>query len=295
MKELIDNIQKSIYGPEHYQAILTQPLRASFKYFAALALLLTVFLTIISSIPLIMNANVFVHEFPAKFFAYFPDELEVTVVNGVVSSNVAEPYFLPIPTELSAAMGSKKGTLTNIAVIDTATPFSLDQFAAYKSALWIGRDQMVYVDDGGAIKIQPIEKTFNYVLNETKLRGIESRMSPYYAYVGPLIVLAIFLVLAVGFASNIIYLLFGALIIMLVGRILKLRLSYRKAYQIGLHAITLPLLIDAMLAMSSLAFIRVQFAPTIIMLLIVYLNLSTRKLTNPIAATPAVSDDAPES
>ncbi len=272
MKEIVDNIQKSIYGPEYYQSLLTQPIGKSFKYFFALASLLVVFLTIISSIPLVANANKFAHEFPAKFFAYLPDDLRVTITNGVASTNVTEPYFLPIPDELKGPIGTKE-EMINIAVIDTATPFSLNQFNSYKAALWLGRDQIAYRDNSGSVKIEELGKNTNFVLNEQKLRDFESRVSPYYGLVGPLIVIVIFLALCIGFLFNLAYLLFGALLIMLLGYLMKLQLSYAVSYKIGLHAITLTLLFDAMLSMSSIVNIRIPFLGTAIMLAVVYLNL----------------------
>lgn len=273
MKELIDNVQKSIYAPDYYQALLSQPISKSFRYFASLTLLIVVFLTIISSIPLVANANKFAREFPAKFFAYVPDELQITIVNGNVSSNVTEPYFLPIPPELKSAVGTKEESMTNIVVIDTVTPFSMDQFNAYKAALWLGHDQVAYRNNSGSVKVQQLGKTANYVLNEQKLRDIESHMSPYYGFIGPIIVVVIFFALCIGFGFNFVYLLLGALFIMLLGFVMRLRLSYSIAYKIGLHAITLALLFDAMLAMSTIATIHIPYIGTAIMLTVVYLNL----------------------
>jgi Protein of unknown function (DUF1189) len=290
MKHLFDNIQKSIYAPEYYQSLLTQPLRQSLKYLAALVLLLAVFLTIATSIPLVAGANAFVRAFPEKFFAYFPDELEIRATNGVVSSNVTEPYSLPIPVEIEDIIPTQGGEIENIAVIDTTTPFSMEQFEKYKAVFWLGRDQLAYRDNAGSVRIDQISKRANYVMNESLLREYEAKLSPYYRFVGPLIVLVIFVALIIGFGFNFVYLFFGALLIMLLGKTLNRDFSYWQAYQIGLHAITLPLFIDALLGMSSLAFLHIPFAPTAIMLLVVYVNM---RALEPTARTPVVADVAP--
>ena len=270
MKELIDNIKQSIYGPDYYRAVLTEPMRTSWKYYSAFALLVAVILTIILSVPLVFDANKVAHDFPPKFFAYYPDELELTIRNGIVGSSVTEPYFLPVPVELRDIKVLQ--TLENVAVIDTKTVFSIEQFNAYNAMFWVGLDQVAYRDERGAIRIEPIDKNVSFVINEQKLRKFEERITPYYSLIGPIIVMAIFTGLVVAFGVNFIYLLFGALLIMFLGRFLKQTWSYGKAYQIGLHAITLSLLIDTFISILGLGIVRFPFASTIVMLLVVYVN-----------------------
>lgn len=271
MKLFFEHIKNSIYGPAYFQGLLSAPLRSSFKYFASLAFLLAVFLTIVSSIPLVVTANKFVHEMPIKFFAYFPDELQVSIENGIASSNVEEPYFLIVPANLRGG-DSQKENLENFIVIDTATHFSLEKFREYNSSLWLGRDQVAYRDDNGSVRIQPFVNNFNFIINERKMRDFELQASAYYRYIGPIIVVGIFLLLSVGLAFNFIYLLFGTLLIMLLGKVMKQNFTFGKSYQIGLHALTLPLLIDTLLAISTLSFMHVLFVPTLIMLAVVYVN-----------------------
>ena len=137
---------------------------------------------------------------------------------------------------------------------------------------WVGLDQVAYRDSRGAIRIEPLDRTMSFVLNEQKLQKFEERLTPFYGLIGPIIVMAIFTGLLVAFGVNFIYLLFGALLIMLLGRFLKHSWSYGKSYQIGLHAITLSLLIDTLISIVGLGLIRLPLASTIIMLLVVYVN-----------------------
>ncbi len=270
MKELINNIKQSIYGPAYYRKVLSEPFSASWKYYSAFALLIAVILTIVSSIPLVFVANKVAHEFPPKFFAYYPDDLEISVKNGIVTSSVTEPYFLPIPNELKGR--EEVGTLGNVAVVDTKTTFSIEQFNAYNAMFWVGLDQVAYRDSRGAIRIEPLDRTMSFVLNEQKLQKFEERVRPFYSLIGPIIVMAIFTGLLVAFGVNFVYLLFGALLIMLLGRFLKQTWTYGKSYQIGLHAITLSLLVDTLISIVGLGLIRLPLASTIIMLLVVYVN-----------------------
>lgn len=296
MKQIIDNIQKSIYGPQFYVEILRLPMRSSIKYFFALVLLLSVFFTIVTSIPLVSQANRLAHEFPTKFFAYFPDDFELTITNGAASSNVGEPYFFPVPLEFKS--DAEKEGIENVIVIDTKNAFSIDQFNAYKSAVWVGASQVAYHDKRGSVRIEPFDKELNFVLNESKLRNAEAKISPYYGFLGPIIVIAIFVGLWIALSINLIYLFFGAVLILLLGKFMKLNVTYWKSYQIGLHAITLALLIDTLLSMTGFFQLRVPLAPTLTMLLVVYVNYknyrpleSTNEAPSPIAIVAPKEND----
>lgn len=289
MKQLIAYIKQSVYSPEYYRELLARPLSYSWKYYSGLAMLLALFLTIVSSIPLVPQVSRAVHEFPAKFFAYYPDELEVQVKNGIVTSNVAEPYFLPLPLALQKEMPSESD-MQHLMVIDTKNPISLEAFRAYKTVIWISGDAIASYDDQQGIRIKPIAKEANFVVNEVMLHGIESRISPFYSFVTPAMVVAIFLGLMIAFGVNFIYLIFGALFIMLLGRlILKQQWSYSVSYRIGLHAITLPLLADALFSASGVNVVNLPFLQTALMLAVVYANYRDMKPVKTSPASPPVA------
>jgi hypothetical protein len=270
MKQLFTAIQKSIYGPEFYRELATKPLSYSWKYFSAFALIIVIFLTIVSSVPLVTKANKAVREFPQKFFAYYPDDFEFIITNGVLTTNATEAYIFPIPPSLLAL--AQKDGISTLAVFDTKTPFSLEQFNAYHTLVWVGGSQFVYRDKNTSVRVQQFDPKTNVTVNEGVLRKIESFVSPYYRLVGPLIVLVIFIGLFVALGFNFVYLLFGALFILVLFRVMKKEFTYGQCYQIGLHAMTLPVLVHLVLSITPLAFVGLPFTSTMIMLVVVYLN-----------------------
>lgn len=285
MKQLITYIKQSVYSPEYYRQLLNRPFSYSWKYYSGLAMLLAIFFTIVSSIPLVPQVNRAVHEFPAKFFAYYPDALELHVQNGIVTSNVEEPYFLPIPEAFKKEFTPEKG-IEHFVVIDTKTPISLDAFHEYKTVMWVGKDALAFYDNKQGIRIEPIGKDVNYVVNEGVLRGIESRMSPYYIFVAPTMVVAIFLGFMIALGVNFIYLILGALLILFLGRfILKQPWGYGTSYRIGLHAITLPLLADALFSVVGVNIVNLPFLQTVLILAVVYVNYKDIKQEVGIAPT----------
>lgn len=272
MKQLIAYIKQSVYSPEYYRELLTRPFSYSWKYYSGLAMLIAIFLTVVSSIPLVPKVNQAVRELPPKFFAYYPDELELKVQNGVVTSSVAEPYFLPVP-EMFKKEIKPENNIEHFAVIDTKTPISLEQFRAYKTVMWVGHDALAFYDNQKGIRIEPMGKDANYVVSERVLHDMEGRLSPYYAFIAPGMVLAIFLGLMIALGVNFAYLLFGALCIWLVARfVLKQNWGYGTSYRIGLHAITLPLLADTLFSVVGINIVSLPFLQTALILAVVYVN-----------------------
>lgn len=285
MKHLFEHIKKSIYNPGYYTELLAKPLSHSWKYYSAFALLIVVFLTITSSIPFVAGANRALHEFPQHFFNYYPDDLVIDVTAGKVTINQPEPYAFPIPSSFLADMPEEdRVQFENIAIIDTVTPFSVEQFRAYKTLAWLGLGQMALIDRTGGVRIEQLSPKISYTLTETKLKNLELKAREYYHLVGPTLVILIFVVFMTVFGFNFVYLLFGALCIFAMGRIMHQRFTYGQAYRIGLHAITLPILINTLLSITAVGLTQVPLLFTVVMLATVYMNF---KDVHPLTASAA--------
>ena len=271
MKDFIDKAQKSIYNPEYYHELLTRPKGYSWKYYWSLALLLAVFMTVVSSLPLVPTINKVLREFPGSFLAYYPDELEVNINQGIVSPNVNEPYYLPIPQKWSMPIATTSNMLY-LGVIDTKTPVSLEQFEAYKAAFWISGNALVVKDQDGSVRISKFGPTVSYVINEENLHGILDRVEPYFRFVAPVVVLAIFVGMILSFVLNLAYLLFGALLVFILGHVIKQKWSYGTSYRLCLHASTLPLLVGLALSILPLGVVDVPLLSTALLVGVVYAN-----------------------
>jgi hypothetical protein len=289
MKQLFTAIHDSIYNPTFYRELPSKSLGYSWKYYSAFALLVVIFLTIISSIPLIGSANRVVREFPQKFFAYYPDNFEFSIANGVLTTNAVEPYTLPIPLPLRVI--AKEDDIADLVVFDTKTPFSLEQFNAYHSLIWVGGKQFAYREKDTSVRVQGFAPKTNITVNEKELHTMESLISPYYRFIGPVIVLSVFTGLLVALGVNFLYLLLGAVFIFVLLRFMKKELSYAKCYQVGLHAMTLPVLVYVVLATTPFALSGLPFSSTIIMLVIVYINFREIAPTVAPDTAPAVSEE----
>src|SRR5258706_10407827 len=91
-------IKDSLYSPKFYAGIPKQSFKSVFGYFFLLILLLTVVHTIVifvrwGGVDVPQKAT---EKFVTSAVNYFPDNLIITLKNGSVSTNVTEPYYLPL-------------------------------------------------------------------------------------------------------------------------------------------------------------------------------------------------------
>jgi hypothetical protein len=289
MKSFIEHIQKSIYGPEYYQELLTRPASFSWKYYGSLAMLLALFLTIIHAISLVPTITQTLNDFPKTFLAYYPDELEIHIVNGHASSTVLEPYFLPIPELLKEGIGENSST-TYLGVIDTQTPASLERFQTHSAFFAVSQDALVVRDQQGGIRISPFSASFNYTVNERVLHDLIGTAEPFFKFVAPIVVLIVFFAMLFMFAIELIYLVFVALLVFVMGRVLKHKWTYGTAFRICLHAVTLPLLLSTAFSLVNLNMGSLPFLSTLLLLAVAFLNL--RNLPSEV---PVVPHEAPPS
>lgn len=274
--KFLANIKSSIYNPAYYSEILNKPFSSSLGYFLSLAVMIALLATIIFSFSALPKFNKVVDEIAPKALNYYPDNLEVAVKSGKVSTNVPEPYFIKMPADLKntdqrTGARTQTGELENLLVIDTKNPITIDLFNNYKTAAVLGYDSFAYYDNG-AMKIQSLDQSINGVATKAKFAEMLNQFMPYLRVASFILVPIMFIFLFFGFiVGNLIYLIFGAFMIWIAASAMKINLTYGKSYQIGLHAITLGVILEATVFYfyPSLEF---TFLFTIIMLAIVWMN-----------------------
>lgn len=288
MKQLIEHIKKSIYGPEYYRELFARPLSFSFKYYGGFVMLLALLLTITYSIPLVPLVSSTLRDLPQNFAAYYPDELEVPIVNGIATTTVPQPFYLPIPAIFKDELRREFG-VEHLGVIDTTSPIALEKYREHRALFWIAEDALVMRGERDEMRVNAFDPNVNFTLSEQSLLGVINSLQPYFKFIVPLVVLAIFVGLCFAFAINLVYLLFPALIIYIAMLITKPKWTYGTAFQVCLHATTLPLLISALLSPLGFNLGNPPFASTAIILLVVFFNM---RETEPVE--PATTEVAPE-
>ncbi len=284
---IITQIRSSVYNPEFYANLRQEKGSYSAKYYLKFALILSLVATALLSIKAVPMVKAFVSEFGQKVVEQFPAELVLTVTDNKVSVNVPEPYYIAMPEELTkhnesngyadtSRLGSDNNK-ANLLVIDTKSTFSIDKYKEYDTPAWLTVDSLVMQDNKG-IRIVPLAEVPNLTIDRAKLTEWTSMIKPgpindAVNYILPVI---IFLAMLMFLASKLVYLLFGALVIWLVGRLAGWELTYGKSYQMGLHAITLPIVLFGLLMIGNIWYpFKLSF--TLVLLATIAINLPRAK------------------
>jgi len=271
----LKTIRNSIYSPSFYVSIPQKKLSSAMGYFFLLILLVTVVESISPIWSFSTVGQTEIKKFVDKVKNFYPSELVVKIQKGKVSTNVPEPYYIPLPEYT----GKTAQDASNLVVIDTKTPFSIDQFNQYKTIAWVTKDSVITKNEG-KIQINDLSKVSNMTIDKTFVATIINKVSPWVNIIAPLAIAGILLGLYLLHIFRLVYLFFLALAIWLLTKLIKKPLSYGNSYKTGLYAMTLGFIVEIILGFTKQ--IGFVFMFTIIALIIVLVNI----LSKPEIITP---------
>ncbi|MEK7582807.1 MAG: DUF1189 family protein [Patescibacteria group bacterium] len=270
MKTFFTNIGRSVYGPAMYQELPSKPFSFSLKQYIKFALLASLVVTVVlafKAAPLIRAA---LGDFSSKLAESYPADLEIKLTQGQVSVNQPEPYYVPLPAGDEFEVNDK--SYQNLLVIDTKRSFDLATFQKYQTVAWVMKDSVAMYKSNGTVQFIPLEGVPDTTINRELVRSLGSKINPIAKVIPFIAVPFIFIAGLFYFAYQMLYLLIGALLVWLLLTIMKRKVGYGTAYQVGLHAMTLGIIISALDLMigANLHLIPLQF--TILLLVIVGIN-----------------------
>ncbi len=186
----------------------------------------------------------FVSTFESKASSLYPKGLVVKIQNGLVSTNVKEPYSIDSLNQLNVTKG-----YSHFITIDTnASPSDIK---ADNTAVLVTKDSVVTIDSTNSYKVYQIDPKTNLTIDQNSYNKLLSQISPYLKYIEPgLIGLVIVSVLigpllgaALSLIGQLIYLLIFTAIFFVVVKLMKKNLSFKKLLQLSIHGSTLPILL----------------------------------------------------
>lgn len=273
----LDIVRKSIYSPDFYRSLFSEPLSFSLKYFYSLVIALSLALTVVFSFRLVQTVNSFFGNLSPAILNRFPDELVVTIRGGEARTNVTEPYFIQLPKGLEDVVSKSVSVdAQNLLVIDTRSTFTLEKFSSYKTLILLSNDAVAFRGDRSKITIQTLSGITNLRLTKATLSAILEQIEPLAHWIAPLMLFGLFISFMVIWSFKLLYLFFGALLVWGILRLKKIDANYKKAYQIALHAISLGLIFEFFTTAASMR-LEIPFLFTIIMLLVAWVNLEPLK------------------
>ena len=288
LKTFFHVLIKSHTSPAYYKELLPVKFSFSLKYFYLYFLLYALIGTIYVGFMVAPPVSKFLSALPAKVQSLYPDELIVTIKNGEVSTNVEEPFSIPLSRfeELftpDSVLGTNTVSPENLIVIDTEG--QVDDFATYRTAVLITKKNVVIMDNDGT-RLYPLDGSMNYTLTKAEVNSGINQVSPFLDYIIPGMIIFTFLGLFLFVPSgHLLYLLFFALLFWLLAKITKINLTYKGCYKLGLHLVTIHATVFGLLFMLNIH-PNFPFLRTILLLVFGFFALKTIS-TPPSTSQPA--------
>ena len=273
------SLTHSVYSPAFYAGLSQKTTMASVWYLLRVTLILFLLGALIILIPIVKNWDTIDQSIQNALNVY-PEDLVLTFQDGQMTSNQVEPYFIEskeiVPEQWREDfMESTSGEFPkNIVVIDTVTPYTQEQYAAYDVLVWLSKDT-VYIEDE-AITSRPLSDVPNAVVDKT---FVDEKIAIWWGQMKTAIPFLVVLFIVVGVVAitlfRMIYSVILAVGVLIIGSIMKLNLDFEGSYKIALHVITLPsfLALAIMLTSRYTGFYGFPFWFTLLSLLLVAVNL----------------------
>jgi hypothetical protein len=235
-------IKNSIYNKDYYQnTIFNESLKTSIKYLAKLCLLIALAGLIIFSFSM-PNIAKEIKNFVSAVAQGYPQDLIISLNKGEVSTNKEEPFFMAVPENIFKKEDKTSDLYKeNLIVIDTKNNYSLEKFNEYSTFFLLAKKELITIKGNGGIEALPLSKYKDIEINKSYVIETEGVIINKYLpliniFVFPLVFFALFIG---SFIGSLIVSFWYALLVLMISKIKKIDLSYRKSYQYALHAITL--------------------------------------------------------
>lgn len=237
------SLKRTFTSPPYYADILKAPFSFSLKFFYFFFFVYALLFTLLVTIRVFLPLNDLISALPEKLVEVYPAELEVRIRNGEVSTNVPEPYRIPLEDvkntlEQSSrrVLGTGTEAMDYFLVIDTQG--KIDDFFQYQTYVLLTKNHLSYLNEDGHLETISLTNIDNLTINRKTVESVVGRVVPFLRFIVPgLAVITFFFVLISYPSTKLLYLLFFALVLLVIGKVIKFPLSYSKSYQLGLHLI----------------------------------------------------------
>lgn len=255
----------SLTKPSYYKDIKEARLSFSFKYLLSLFLLVSFIVGVSISartLGFISQTPKFVKDTKSFMAETYPKELKLTLKEGKIITNVKEPYFIDLAEDKKAAIEP----FTHFIAISTkGNPEDIKNL----DSLFLLTSDNLIVSEGtasGSYRVISLNNALSKIPNGVSMdkslfTSILDMFTPYALKVLPRIIIAISLLILIlypllrgtfGFIFEAIFLLPASLVIFIVAKIAKKKLSFKKTYQMSLHGATIPVTLSFIFGFSGL-------------------------------------------
>ncbi len=228
--------KKSLTSFPYYKEITKAKFSFSVKYLFFLFYLLSLVGSLIFASTVVLfvlpAAPAFIDNVKSKADTFYPKALVVDVKDGIVSTNVREPYVI-----------------ADLLTIDTTA--KVEDIKDTQTPALVTKNAVVIKDKNTSFRVYTIDPGTNLTIDKAGYDQVVAKVTPLLQYAVPaIIVLLILSVLlwpllagALSLVWQLLYLLLFSALFFLLVKLMKKDLKFKKLYQLAIHASTLPILL----------------------------------------------------
>lgn len=259
-------------NPSYYREILQTKLSFSVKYFFLLSALLSIISTIALSVILIPQINSVNQTIKSQADKFYPSDLVITLKNGKLSTNRKEPIVITAPFDI----GQNRKNL----VIDPAA--SVSAMEKYQAGVLVNETSLSFIGDNNEIRTYPLSDTEDFTLNKSEFSKLAATVENFLNSLPSFLpgILLIFFAFTVTIGL-IIKILLYSLLTYAISRVQNFEISYRKAFQLTIHAITPIVFLQILETVFGIQIPIPFFFPILYIILLVIIVTELKKKTAP--------------
>lgn len=282
-KIFLSSFQRSVTDFSYYRELLKYDFWFSIKYI----LVLTCAALFIQSVFVAVQIAFLLPKLPSgvehlerRLKESYPQELVISIKDGSLSINQESPYTIDIP-EIREI-----GVYKHFITIDTGA--SISDFESADSLILVTDQAIVYPDDPTGQQLTSYQVMSlkdipdDAVIDKKTYLGWITRLDPLFDMIpkaAPFVLLAgVILVPLFGtlfsVSWNLLYLLILTVVVWLVSKVFNLSLTYGKLYQLGIHGLTMPMILVMILSSVNIFMPLVFTSAFLLWMVLVLSNLS---------------------
>jgi len=243
---------KSMVSPKYYREIFKTKFDFSIKYYVVLVLIAATITSVGTYLIEGPRARRVVTNILSEIETSYPDDLVFTIKGGEWEVNKPLPLIFEFPkTEMEVDKRFEKEPLSkNLIVLDKNG--TVEDVEKYDTVILVN-EKNVLVRKAGEPDVFPLKDIPDTTLDKTKVLTATTNAHNISGWVLPLaFMVPMFAGLMVYYAVfRGAYLLIVGALLFGVGKIMKVEVDFRNAFRTGLHAMTLPILVDMGLSIAN--------------------------------------------
>lgn len=252
IKAFIYILQNSLRSINYYKEIVQENISFSLKYFAVLALIISVATTAAIAAPIAPKINTDINNFLDNTAKSFPQDLVITLKEGKLSLNREEPYLIPLEN-IFTDNSDEELQFKNLIVVDPKG--TVEDLNKYQTIILVNETNVITRAENGEIQSNTLQGIPDREFTQSNVAEIANSVKPITNLLIGLFIVVLFAgVLVYNFIFRLVYLVVPTLFFMIAGYFRGLKIKFAGYYQLAIHAMTLPLIVELILVLARFSF-----------------------------------------